>query len=178
MFFVTGNPGKFKEAVGLIPGLKQSDIHPLELQADSLEEVAVFSIRHAFEELEEPCFVEDAGLFISALNGFPGVYSKPVWEKIGLKGVLKLLDGAGNRSAVFRAVIAYHDGEKIHTFKGECRGSIAMEKRGTSGFGFDPVFVPEGHEKTFAEDFAYKQQVSHRARALKAFLRTLQPKPL
>ncbi|MFC2175290.1 RdgB/HAM1 family non-canonical purine NTP pyrophosphatase [archaeon] len=173
MFFVTGNPGKFVEAAKLIPGLKQSNAHPPEIQADSLEEVAVFSIKHAFKELGEPCFVEDAGLFIEALNGFPGVYSKPVWERIGLTGVLKLLEGAEGRSAVFRAVIAYHNGGEIQTFKGECKGTISETIRGEQGFGFDPIFVPEGREKTFAEDFAYKQEVSHRAMALKGFLANL-----
>ena len=174
MLFVTGNPGKFKEAAELIPGLEQADINPPEIQSYSAEEVAMFSVEHAFRELGEPCFVEDAGTFIDALGGFPGVYSKQVWEKIGLAGVLKLMDGVENRAAKFQAVIAYHDGKEVHVFKGECSGTITTEIRGGKGFGYDPIFVPGGHDKTFAEDFAYKQKVSHRTMALKAFLEFLE----
>lgn len=177
MLFVTGNPGKFREAAALMPGLKQADVGVPEIQADSVEEVARFSIEEAYKQLGKPCFVEDAGLFIDALSGFPGVYSHYVQDTIGNRGVLKLMEGARERGAHFEACIAYHDGEDVHIFKGRVNGTIAHEGKGENGFGFDPIFIPEGHARTFAEDSAYKQQVSHRVKALREFLAFL-GKPL
>ena len=176
--FVTGNRGKFSEAAKLIPGLRQADIGPPEIQADSVEEVARFSVVEAYKQLGKPsCFVEDAGLFVDALNGFPGVYSRYVLDTIGAEGLLKLMGGIENRKAHFEACIAYYDGKKIRVFSGRADGTIAHEGKGKSGFGFDPIFVPKGHARTFAEDYAYKQKVSHRTRALRKFLAFL-GKPL
>ena len=177
MFFVTGNSGKFAEAAGVIPGLVQADLGVPELQADTLEEVASFSVGEAYKELGERCFVEDAGLFVDGLKGFPGVYSRFVEDTIGPPGIVKLLEGVENRNATIAAVIAYHDGKDIHLFRGESRGTIALELKGSEGFGVDPIFIPDGKEKTFAEDFAYKERVSHRARALAKFVAFL-GKPL
>jgi len=166
MYFVTGNKGKFKEASLVIPGLKQADLGVPEIQADTLEEVARFSIEHAYARLHEPCFVEDAGLFVHALKGFPGPYSKFVNHTLDCGGLLKLMQGEKDRGAYFEACIAYHDGKKVHTFTGRCDGTIALAGKGRTGFGFDPVFLPEGSKKTFAEDEGYKNTVSHRRRAL------------
>lgn len=176
MFFVTGNNAKFAEAVKLIPGLKQAKLDVPEIQSDSLEEVARFSIEYAFKELGEACFVEDAGLFIDALKGFPGLYSRYILDTIGNVGVLKLMEGAKNRKAHFETCVAYHDGKEIHVFRGRVDGTIAEAVRGNQvgNFGFDPVFIPEGREKTFAEDFEYKQSVSHRRIGLEKFLEFLQ----
>ncbi len=170
MLFVTGNPAKFEEASALIPGLKQADIGPPEIQADRLEDVARFSVEYAYKELGEPCFVEDAGLFVNALNGFPGAYSHYAFDTIGSKGILRLLEGVKDRGARFEACIAYHDGKGVRVFSGRVDGAIASRELGSGGFGFDPIFVPNGHDRTFAEDPAHKQEVSHRARALRKFL--------
>ena len=179
MYFVTGNKGKFIAAQKLIPGLEQADLDPPEIQSDSNEEIAVYSVRHAFRQLKMPCFVDDAGFYLKALNGFPGTYSRYVLDTIGNTGVLKLMEGVEDRSAWFEACIAYHDGKEVRVFKGRVDGTMATEARGGQygNFGFDPVFVPEGREKTFAEDMEHKDRVSHRRKALDAFL-TFLAKPL
>ena len=170
MIFVTGNPGKFSEAAGLIPGLRQANLEVPEIQADSVEEVARFSVETAYKKLGVPCFVDDSGMFVDALGGFPGVYSHYVLDTIGNAGVLRLMESAENRKAHFECCIAYHDGKEMHTFGGRVDGELADAARGENGFGFDPIFVPEGHGRTFAEDAAYKKKVSHRTRALREFL--------
>ena len=146
----------------------------LEVQSDSLEEIARVAAE-SVSRREVLFFVEDAGLFIPALNGFPGPFSSYVYRTIGIKGVLKLMEGVTDRRAFFRSVVALNvPGDGIKTFAGEVRGVIATEARGHGGFGFDPVFVPEGYAETFAEmPPATKNRVSHRARALRRMIKWL-----
>lgn len=178
MYFVTSNKGKFIAAQKLIPGLKHVNLNLPEIQSESNEEIAVHSVKYAFQQLREPCFVDDSGFYVEALNGFPGPYSKYVFNTIGNTGVLKLMQGVENRKAWFEACIAYHDGNEIHVFKGRADGTIAYEMRGNQygSFGFDPVFIPNGWEKTFAEDIDHKDKVSHRRKALDAFIEFLKNK--
>jgi len=169
--FITGNANKAREASSLMAPLgitvEQRDLGYPELQADTLEEVARHGIAWCMEKLKKPCFLEDAGLFIEALNGFPGPYSKYVFETIGNEGVVRLLEGAADRRAVFRSVIAYHDGVQAHIFTGEVPGEISCAPRGDEGFGYDPVFIPDGHARTFAEmGTEKKNQLSHRGKSL------------
>ena len=119
--------------------------------------------------------LEDAGLFIDALRGFPGVYSKYVFFTIGLPGILQLLQGAENRKAVFRSVYAYSEpGQKPVIVVGECNGTISTEPRGEHGFGYDPLFIPKGAKKTFGEmTIEEKNQYSHRAKALEKLITEL-----
>ncbi|NOZ89276.1 MAG: RdgB/HAM1 family non-canonical purine NTP pyrophosphatase, partial [Crenarchaeota archaeon] len=113
-----------------------------------------------------PVAVEDAGLFVDALSGFPGPYSSYVYKTIGVHGILRLLEGEENRAARFVSVIAYAGPWGVQLFRGEVKGSIAAEPRGSGGFGFDPIFIPEGADKTFAEmNIEEKNMYSHRARA-------------
>jgi len=169
--FVTGNEHKFHEARELLSStgasLKQKDLGYPEIQADSLEEIADFGIDWCKEKLKKPCFIEDAGIFIDALNGFPGPYSKYVFQRIGNIGILKLLENEVDRRAVFRSVIAYQDGVRTHLFTGETKGSIAKREAGEGGFGYDPIFIPEEYGVTFAQmDTAEKNKVSHRGKSL------------
>ncbi|MFH1424248.1 MAG: XTP/dITP diphosphatase [archaeon] len=168
--FATTNPGKFREAKALFEKnnleLSQFNEELTEIQTDDVEQLALHSVREAYEKLKQPVFVEDAGIFIKSLKGFPGVYSKQAYLTIGLKGILKLLEGVEDRSAEFCAVIAYKDGSGEKVFKGVCIGNISREVRGRGGFGFDPIFLPKGREKTFAEDVETKSNLSHRANAL------------
>ncbi len=178
IYFATANKGKFKECKEFMKkhGIKvrQKKIELLEIQANTLEEVAKFKIREAYEKIKAPVFVEDAGLFIKALKGFPGVYSSYVYKTIGCKGVLKLMENAKEREADFKAVIAFaNKNGKIKIFKEVCKGRIALQEKGKSGFGFDPIFIPRGYEKTFAEDFELKQKLSHRVKALEKFAKYL-----
>lgn len=170
VYFATGNKHKFKEALDVFGtvgvALKQFEFKHNEIRSDSLEEVAKESAEAAYKELGKPVFVEDSGLFIDTLEGFPGTYSAWVYKKLGCKGILKLLEGAENRKARFEACIAYHDGKNVETFKGICGGSISEEQKGKEGFGYDPVFVPEGESSTFAESITLKNKYSHRYKSL------------
>lgn len=143
-----------------------------ELQADSLEDIVKFSIEQIKNCMEAPFFIEDAGLFIDALNGFPGPYSSYVHKKIGNLGILRLMKDINNRSAVFCAVIGYFDGNGIKIFRGEVRGEITLKEKGNNGFGYDPIFRPLNSEKTFAEmDIDEKNIYSHRSSAFDKFIK-------
>ncbi len=169
--FITGNENKVKEASERLKELGfevvQDNMSPPEVQADTLEDVALFSAGWVVERSPEPFFLEDAGFFVDYLNGFPGVYSAYVFDTIGYEGILRLLSSENERSARFEAVIAYWDGKEFHTFKGVVKGNVSRKPRGENGFGYDPIFVPEGEERTFAEMSAQeKNSMSHRGRAL------------
>ena len=170
MYFATGNPNKFKEAKEIFEKenleLEHFEFKHTEIRSDSIEEIASESVEVAYKELGKPVFVEDTGLFVDALNGFPGTYSAWVQKKLGCNGVLKLLEGVDDRKARFEACIAFHDGNAIKTFKGVCEGIIAENERGKSGFGYDPIFVPKSELSTFAESIELKNKYSHRYKSL------------
>ena len=109
----------------------------------------------------------DSGFWIDELEGFPRAYVNFALETIGIEGILKLMEGKENRKAQFRtAICLIMEGEE-YLFEGIVKGKIIEEKRGNTGFGYDPVFVPEGHELTFAElGNDIKNTISHRARAV------------
>jgi XTP/dITP diphosphohydrolase len=163
--FMTSNENKVQEARDIL-GARGIEVQWLreeytEVQADTLEEV----VREALKLIShEGAFIEDSGLFVDELGGFPGVFSAYVFKAIGSEGILKLMEGVEDRSARFVSVVGVKGLQKV--FKGEVRGDIAYSLKGESGFGYDPIFVPEGKLKTFAEDLNYKNQVSHRKRAL------------
>lgn len=163
--FMTSNENKVQEARDIL-GAKGIDVDWLpeaytEVQADTLEEVVTEALRII---PHDGAFIEDSGLFIDALGGFPGVFSAYVFKTIGSGGILKLMEGVQDRSARFVSVVGVKGLQKV--FKGEVRGNIAYSLKGESGFGYDPIFIPEGRLKTFAEDLDYKNQVSHRKGAL------------
>ena len=174
---VTSNPGKAREFESIFSGYGLSfRIEPIktpEIQAVDLRVIAEQSAIYAYDILREPVLVEDAGLFIDALNGFPGPFSSYVYRTIGIRGILKLMENVEDRRARFLSVIAFYTpmigGVKI--FTGEVEGYIAREPRGSGGFGFDPIFIPaEGDGRTFAEQsIEEKNKLSHRARAARKF---------
>lgn len=175
IYVITGNKAKFLEMAFVLEqgGIKaiQLNVKKLEVQSKSIEEIAQVAAEN-LPSLDAPAVVEDAGLFIEALNGFPGPFSHYVYETIGCKGLLKLMQGVENRAASFRSAIALRlpSGE-IQLFTGEARGFIAHEERGSGGFGFDPIFQPEGHSRTFAEmSFEEKSLFSHRGAATRKLL--------
>ncbi|MCY0860238.1 MAG: XTP/dITP diphosphatase [Sulfolobaceae archaeon] len=142
-----------------------------EIQSDSLEEIARTAAMVAFAQLQRPLVVEDTGLFIEALNGFPGPYTNYVRRTIGINGILRILQNIENRNAFFKTVVSYVDSKTIQIFTGIVYGKIAYEPRGSQGFGFDPIFIPEGDTRTFAElSIEEKNKVSHRSIAFKKFL--------
>lgn len=175
LLFITGNKGKFVEAQTLLREfgieVEQADLDISEPQADTLEEVVEKCAREALKIVERSFIIEDSGLFVKALNGFPGVYSSYVYRKIGCEGILKLLGGSVDRSAYFMTALAYGEPRgEIRLFTGRVEGTIAEETRGKGGFGYDPIFIPLGSNLTFAEmSVEEKNMFSHRARALRAF---------
>lgn len=170
VFFCTTNKGKFSEAEKILNKYGINISHaPLPLEekrSESLEEIAGECALRAFSMLGKPLFVEDSGLFVHALHGFPGTYSAWALKKIGNEGILRLLSGAKDRGAEFRCAIAFTEGKEVRLFTGAVRGQVAESIRGKGGFGFDPIFIPEGGEKTFAEEPSLKDSLSHRSRAL------------
>jgi XTP/dITP diphosphohydrolase len=179
VFFATGNINKFNEARkilsqhGLAVGMLK--LKGEEIQSESLKEIAQTSVKNAYGRCRLPIFVEDAGLFINALEGFPGPYAAYAYHTIHNTGILKLMETIQNRNAKFQSVIAYYDGKTREPmcFEGESRGEITLvelKDQGKSGFGFDPIFQPEGSDKTFAEmTIDEKNGYSHRAMALHKF---------
>jgi XTP/dITP diphosphohydrolase len=183
LYFITSNKGKIREATEKLRPLGfsvvQKDLGYPEIQADSLEEVAQQGIKHVQAKFYQAFMLEDAGLFIDALQGFPGVYSKYVFFTIGLPGILRLLDGMENRKAVFRSVYAYSEpGKGPVIVVGACKGTISIEQRGGHGFGYDPIFIPNNEEKTFGEmTIEEKNRFSHRAKALEKLITVLRTSP-
>ena len=175
-YFVTSNVHKFQEARRVLAEHKIATallrVEAVEIQDNSIENIAKYSVNDAIKKCGIPLFVEDAGLFVEALNGFPGPYSKFVFKTVGLKGVLKLMENKEQRNAYFKSVIAFRNpDEQPVCFIGRVRGKITLRERGTSGFGYDPIFEPEeGKGKTFAEMTTIeKNNLSHRAEAIKKF---------
>jgi XTP/dITP diphosphohydrolase len=176
-YFVTSNIHKFLEARKVLAehnlATAKLRVDAIEIQDDSLENIARFSALDAVKNCKLPVFVEDAGLFIDALGGFPGPYSKYVFNTVGLEGILKLMEGVKNRDAYFMSVVAYSSptDDEPTCFVGKIKGKIISELKGTEGFGYDPIFVPNGSDgRTFAEMSTDEKNVlSHRAQALRLF---------
>jgi XTP/dITP diphosphohydrolase len=170
--FVTSNKGKLHEArTALEPlGIEivGSDLRPVEIQGDTLDEISRAKCEVLVGRLEPPFIVDDGGLFVDALHDFPGVFSAHALKTIGVPGILKLMEGVADRRARFAAVVSLYDGARVHAFAGRCDGALTTAPATAGhGFGFDPIFVPEGQERTFAELPAeYKNRFSHRGRAL------------
>lgn len=143
----------------------------------TLEGNALKKARYVFEETGLPSLSDDTGLEVEALDGRPGVYSARYAGESATyqENVDKLLDEmAGvkvkDRKAQFRTVVAFVSDDGTHTFEGVCRGEILEEERGDKGFGYDPVFQPQGFEQTFAElDARTKNEISHRGKAIQKF---------
>ncbi|QLK27399.1 XTP/dITP diphosphatase [Natrinema zhouii] len=170
--FVTGNEGKVREArdyLADVESVEQVEYDYTEIQSDSLEEIAAHGAREAFEELgrDEPVLVDDAGLFVDALGGFPGPYSAYVEDTVGVERLWRLANAEENRRARFRTVLAYADETGTETFDGSVAGTL-VAPRGEGGFGYDPIFEYNG--QTMAEmSTAEKNAISHRGRALAEF---------
>lgn len=176
IYFVTGNQYKFDEIAKLFEKtevkyhLEQKDLPMIEIQAETLKEVAIFKLQSIKVDIQGSYFIEDAGFFVDVpLNGFPGIYSKYVLHSIGNEGILRLINDFDAARAHFESVIAlYHKPlDKILIFEGKVEGIISPIKKGDHGFGFDPIFIPnEMPYKTFAElTTNEKNQISHRAKA-------------
>ncbi|MGD0318989.1 MAG: RdgB/HAM1 family non-canonical purine NTP pyrophosphatase [Nitrososphaerales archaeon] len=175
VWFATSNDHKFEEArfvlqeLGIV--LRRLPSKGPELQSGDPSEVAVHAATGAYRTSLKPLFVEDTGLFIESLRGFPGTCASFAFQTLGLEGILKLMEGISARDAEFVSAVAYCDGSsEPRVFVGRLKGRVALRPLGKGGFGFDPVFVPAGAKRTLAQTtFAEKCAISHRASALRAF---------
>jgi XTP/dITP diphosphohydrolase len=177
VFFASSNLNKYIEAkkilenFGVHLGFFKCELE--EIQSNSLSNVAQKKVEDAFKQCKKPVIIEDDGLFIESLKGFPGPYSSYVFKTIGNDGILKLLKT--NRKANFQSVIAYHDKKKKSIlFKASVNGKISKLSKG-KGWGYDPIFIPNGKKETFAE-LIEKNTISHRYKALKKFANWFQSK--
>lgn len=176
--FATSNRGKFDEArLILAPfgvSVTRFEGKGIEIQADTNSEVAAYAARGAAEAAGKPVIVEDAGLYVDSLGGFPGPYSAYAFKTIGVAGIITLMrPEPSKRAARFVSSVAYcAPGGEPRLFEGASTGSIAARPRGSKGFGFDPIFVPRGATKTFGElTVGQKCAVSHRGDSMRKFAR-------
>lgn len=171
VLFATSNSSKYEEAKNILAKhditLEHFECELDEIQSNSIQKIALAKAKDALTRCNKPIIVDDAGIFIDALGGFPGPYSAYVQETIGNDGILRLLD-SNNRCASFVATVAYAAPNVAPcAFESCVKGSIPSSPRG-KGWGYDPIFVPDGHNQTFAE-MDNKNAISHRAIALGAF---------
>jgi len=178
--FLTSNKGKFREAaaVAAASGLKLRMLPApkVEIQSESLWEIAAYAAKEAANRLGVPVVAEDAGLFIDHLNGFPGPYSSDVFKRLGIRGILKLMEDVSHRRAKFSSVAAFCAPQRRpRCFTGISAGHIDVRTRGDGGFGFDPIFVPtKGDGRTFAQmTVREKNRLSHRAASFRKLSRWL-----
>ena len=168
--FVTSNKGKVNEFRQILePQIKVNHIEMpySEIRSESNDEIARHSAQMLANKLKKTVVVEDSGLFIESLDGFPGTFSAYIHKKIGLIGILKLMKGIKNRNCVYRSAVAYcKPNKKPLSFVGEEKGKVASKIRGDFGFGHDPIFIPEGSNKTYGEMKNYKETKKFRRMAV------------
>jgi len=189
LVFATNNEHKLAEVRAIISdsfqvlSLKDIDcFDDIPETADTLEGNALLKARHVKHKYGYDCFADDTGLEIQALHNAPGVYSaryagEAKDPKANIRKVLYELQNQTDRSARFRTVIALIIGEKEYLLDGAVEGTIIREPRGEAGFGYDPVFIPKGYTKTFAElNAEAKNTISHRAKAIKKLIQFIDAK--
>ena len=174
IYFITGNKNKLAEATQII-----GDIKPFELQSQHIDlpeyqgepdDIAIAKCKEALRILDKPVLVEDTSLCFNAMKGLPGPYIKWFLEKLKPEGLHKMLNSYEDKSAYALCIFAYGEpGKEVRLFHGKTDGSI-VEPRGPRNFGWDPVFLPDGKNLTYAEmPKEEKNLLSHRYKALKAF---------
>lgn len=190
LVFATNNAHKLEEIRAIlgdkveILSLNDIDCHAdIPETADTLEGNAELKAAYIYTNYGLDCFADDTGLEVEALNGAPGIYSARYAggeghdSEANMKKLLTEMAGKTNRNAQFRTAICLIEKGNKHLFEGVVKGRIIKDKRGNSGFGYDPVFIPEGYNETFAEmGNEEKNKISHRARAVAALCEYLQNK--
>ncbi len=183
VWFLTHNPDKYREASAILApmGVRVRHLNQskIEIQDPSPENIARFALKNALQDNRKPILVEDSGLFIETLNGFPGPYSSFVYDTIGLNGVLAILRGHNSRKAYFQATVGFGSpSTQSRFFTGRVKGIVSNRILGKNGFGYDPIFIPEGYTKTFGQSSqTFKNTKSHRARAFLSFARWFVARP-
>lgn len=186
LIFATHNPNKVKEIQSLLPDHIQikslTDIgyqDEIIEDGETIEANAKIKAETISELFDLPCFADDTGLEVEALGGKPGVKSaryagEEKSDDANKKKLLKNLEGKQNRSARFKTVIVFKDGDNEREFTGICEGEITKEPSGNGGFGYDPIFKPKGYSQTFAEmPVSEKNKISHRGLAFRQLIEFL-----
>ena len=172
LFFVSSNSHKSEEVQRILSNLglniRSFKTTLEEIQSNSMCEIAKRKAIDAYSKKHKPIIIEDDGLFINSLEGFPGPYSSYVYDTIGNKGIIRLLENTKLRDAKFVAIIAYYNGvDDVKLFESSIPGKISsIIEQG--GWGYDPIFIPDGESKTYA-NVSDKDKFSHRSAALKKF---------
>ncbi len=186
LVFATNNDNKIKEVQALIPsGIKLLSLADIDCTEDipetsaTIEGNAIQKAHYVKEKYGYDCFADDTGLEVESLDGAPGVYSaryagEAKDAEANMNKLLNELDKNEQRNAQFKTVIALTIDDDLTTFTGICQGEITKEKKGTGGFGYDPIFLPHGYSETFAElPLSEKNQISHRGKAVQQLIEFL-----
>ena len=183
LVFATSNKGKYNEVKKMMPRninlLSLNDLNfigDIQETGKTLKQNAKIKSDFIFNKFGINCFADDSGLEIDSLNGMPGIYSarfagKTCNSNDNIEKVWKLLTGYKNTDAKFKSILSLNIDGKTFFFKGKIDGKIIFNKRGTNGFGYDSIFIPNGYNKTFAElNSVEKNEISHRSKALKKLI--------
>ena len=161
LYFITGNQNKLKEAKAILPEIEGLDIELTEIQSLDPHEIIKHKLEEARKKHEGTFIVEDTSLYVECLNGLPGPLIKWFMKSIGNEGICKIIKDFDNKKASAKCLIGFFHDKNIEYFEGSINGNI-VAPQGT-GFGWDPIFLPDNHEKTFAEmGLDEKNKISHR----------------
>lgn len=181
--FISSNKHKYQEIKAIFEKTSEIQVkhiqkHLNELQSDNLEKIAIFSLKTIFNDSDTKYyFVEDSGLFIKSLNGFPGPYSSYIFKKLGNEGILKIMRNIEVREAYFQSTIALKSDTGFITFTGVIRGHISEKDTG-SGWGYDPIFIVDSEfPNTLGDLGKEKDTVSHRYHATRKLIKYLENDP-
>lgn len=173
--FVTSNDGKLASAKRLLKSTEvvRESVDFIEPRSDDIKEIAYQKVLQAHKLLGAPCIAEDSAFIVEALNGFPGTYVNHFLTTIGIKGLLKLMDGVANRNCMFLSCLAYYDGEELRYFESESHGQLTMEVRGDDSkekwSDLWNVFVPEGFDIAFSEFTDADFEIYYRTKSISSF---------
>ncbi len=182
IYFVSNNLNKYSEIESMLNDkiidldLKFCKQYIIEIQDEKIENIAMEKAKSAYNIVKKPILIEDDGLFINSLNGFPGQYSKFFFNSIGNKGIIRLLKGSSDRSAFFKSIFVYNDGSIAKVFYGKINGKISSTIT-QGGWGYDPIFIPLKRNNKKGITFAKlsqtnkKNELSHRRIAFYKFIK-------
>lgn len=179
LVFATNNPNKLQEVSNMIRNqIKITSLKDISFNEEIIESEntikgnAILKANFIKNNYGYDCFADDTGLEVDFLDGKPGVYSKRfagknATDELNMQKLIECMEESTNRTARFKTVIALNINNKLTTFTGICEGEILTKKRGSNGFGYDPVFLPKGYNKTFGEmNMADKNKIGHRSKAV------------
>lgn len=175
IYFVTSNPNKVREAEAILQKkLNKISLDIPEIQTLEAEEVVKDKAKKAYQKIKKPVLVEDTAFHIHSLNNFPGALIKWALQTLKNDGICNLPLN-NKRKATVKTCFCLYNGKKFHIFQGQLSGKVARKPRGTTNFGWDPIFIPQGQKKTFAEMTSeQKNKISMRCLALKKLKKFLE----